>query len=328
MKFLDLSFTDDSKFLYLGKVPKTEDNYLILDWVDAGVSFNFKGKGIIFFFSDYCDDTETYITVFVDGKRERHSIYSKSDKVVIDLDEDTTHTIELIRVTEGFKPLILKGFTIKGDNPALLSPRKKKDLELFFIGDSITVGFGVTGDPKHSVFYNYEEDSTMSYSYFTKELLDAEISVSGHSGHGVVQAYGGVRTRTTMKEMFLLSSDNSTETYDYKGFEPSIVIINAGTNDISAPIDKEEFYNGCIDLLKTIRTTFKNTPIIWLYGVCTSELSEEIKKAIDDFKDNAYFLLVDKAIGDEIGSVNHPGINASIRVSKILSNEIKKILKL
>lgn len=334
MKFIDCNFNNDKDYLYLGKILKTNNNYLVLDWVYSGVSFSFKGSGVIFYFDEFEDALPTYIKVYIDDKREeKHSIYLKSNIVVIDSLDDTNHTIDLMRICEGEKPLLLKGFSIMGDNPIILPKRERKYPDLFFIGDSITAGFGVNGNKEHTEYHTYEEDATSSYAYYTKLLLDAEIQASAHSGRGIVLNYINDTGKPLMKDMFIHSTDNIHTPYDYKDYEPSIVIINAGTNDISSNVKGEDLESGVLELLNIIRSKFKNTPILFLYGVCTNKHADVIEKAINVFnkKDSrTSFLLVDtmESLNEEPGSYYHPGIETSKRVSKILADEIKKILNI
>ncbi len=334
MKFIDCNFNRDDDYLYLGKVIKTSENYLALDWVYAGLSFSFKGSGVIFYFDEYDDALPTYIKVYIDNNREeKHSIYLKSNIVVIDSLDDKDHVIDLMRICEGENPLLLKGFSIMGSDPKMLPKRERKYPRLFFIGDSITAGFGVNGNKEHMEYHTYEEDATSSYAYYTKVLLDSEIEASAHSGRGIVLNYINDTGRPLMKDMFVHSTDNIRTPYDYKDYEPSIVIINAGTNDISSNVNKDDLEAGVLELLKTIRSKFNNAPILFLYGVCTNKYADVIEKAVNTFsKDDkrASFLLVDTvdSLNEEKGSYNHPGIETSKRVSKILANEIKKILEI
>ncbi len=79
-------FTHEStdKFRILGRSISDETG-LHFTWSNNGIEFAFKGGDRInIHFGDYNCDAPVYVKVYVDGKTEKHCLYGKDPKIVID----------------------------------------------------------------------------------------------------------------------------------------------------------------------------------------------------------------------------------------------------
>ena len=81
-----------------------------------------------------------------------------------------------------------------------------------------------------------------------------------------------------------------------------------------------------------MRKEYPAAEIIWPYGMMNGNISDTLKNHVADKrkagdKKMHYIYLKDIYSGkDEVGAIGHPNVNASVRVSKKLAGEIKKIL--
>ena len=147
------------------------------------------------------------------------------------------HVVRLMYVIEGYelKPEF-RGF-ILDEGACLLPPPPLPDRTIEFIGNSITCGYGnesiEAGDP-----FEYEtENHYLTYAQIACRSLDAYAHVVARSGIGVYRSYGGPKTGTpdnvmTTEYEYTNLYDRS-ERWDFSRFQPQLVCINLGTNDLS-----------------------------------------------------------------------------------------------
>ena len=305
-------------------------NGLYLSWSNSGVELNFTGNRVEFNFDDYTSEQPVYVRTFTESTEQRFGLMGVTPKVILEFESENKHSVKLLRVSAGNIPLILKSIKIFGENPEFLAAPEEKYPKIEFLGDSITAGFGVLSSQKQDTYYSYEEDSSKTYAYLTAQLLDAEIRTVAWSGQGVYRACSGEEGYTFKRIFDLTLRDRGG--YDHSQWTPDVVVLNCGTNDVSGGTNEEDMYKEADFLINKIRNTYKNAKIVWTYGMMNSKFhktfTELIEKKNQDGDKNLYYLPVDVITSEknEIGAIGHPNYNASLRVSKILSEFIKGIL--
>lgn len=148
-----------------------------------------------------------------------------------------SHTLRLMYIIEGYelKP-DFRGF-ILDKGARLMPPPALPARTIEFIGNSITCGYGneaiVASDP-----FEYEtENHYLTYAQLTCRALDAVAHVVARSGIGVYRSYDGPKTGTpdnvmTTEYEYTNLYDRS-ERWDFTRYQPQLVCINLGTNDLS-----------------------------------------------------------------------------------------------
>ena len=326
--FVEVKHTDTSLFKIHGRTVSDEKG-LIISWSNSGIELKFKGKRAEFFFGEYMVDMPAYVKAYFDGRSQRFCISGKSPKVLLDFEKDGVHTVKILRISEG-DGLYFNGFKVYGKSPEILTPPADKKLKIEFLGDSITAGFGVLAPRSQNVYTKYEQDSTMAYAFMTAELLDADIRSEAISGQGVYRNCGK-EVGNQFKSIFDMSIRGRTD-YDHSTWTPDVFVLNCGTNDVPGGTTEEIMYEEGSFLLDKIRKAYPDAQIIWTYGMMNGKFSDTLKKLASDKRKAGdkkihYIYLKDIYSGkDEVGAVGHPNVNASVRVSKKLANEIKKIL--
>lgn len=330
MVYQHITFNTES-FSTLGRSNMLKDGTAQLPWSDSGFAFRFKGTGVIFHFAPYITDAVAYVRVWFDNKPQRFALVNGSEKIILE-GEDTIHEVRFLRVTEGLTPIIVKEATLFGEAPKMLKKPEPKKMLIEFIGDSITCGYGVMGNPETVTFEMYEEDSSRAYAHRTAERLNADVSISGASGKGIVANCLGDRADMTLRQAFSWA-DCQKAPYPFKKRRiPDIIVVNAGTNDAGGGIQDDEFISTGVTFLKEIRKAYPRKPILYCYGVMDkskSKAAEEIVKQFNKKYGKAYFVSVECIydLKDEIGGAGHPNTNTSERVSAILAKEIRRIMK-
>ena len=163
------------------------------------------------------------------------------------------HSLHLMYIIEGYdlKP-DFRGFVL--DRGArLLPPPALPERTIEFVGNSITCGYGnesiVASDP-----FEYEtENHYLTYAQLTCRALGARAHVVARSGIGVYRSYDGPKTGTpenvmTTEYEYTNLYDRS-ERWDFSRYQPQLVCINLGTNDLSTN-------NYDVDLLKAAYKKF------------------------------------------------------------------------
>jgi len=326
---VEAKHTDTSLFKIHGRT-FSEEKGLIISWSNSGIELSFKGSRIEFHFAEYNAEQPAYVKAYFDGTSQRFCLAGKSPKVLLDFDKDKTHTVKLLRISEG-ETLKFTGLKIYGKAPEILTPPADKKLKLEFMGDSITAGFGVLAPRSQNVYTTYEQDSTKAYAYMTAELLDADIRTEAISGQGVYRNCGkevGYQFKTIF-DMIVRVRDG----YDHSSWTPDVFVLNCGTNDVPGGTTNEIMYEEGSFLLDKVRKAYPDAEIIWTYGMMNGNFSDTLKKLVSDKRKAGdskmhYIYLKDIYFGkDEVGAIGHPNVNASVRVSKKLAAEIKKILE-
>ena len=327
--FFNLTFDDTQSIKRIGRVQPNDDS-LLISWSNSGFSFNFIGERIVLSFADYICDAPVYVKVFVDGKAQRFALVGKTPRILIDCEKDTSHSVKVLRISEGEIYLRFIDATVYGKSPHPLSPDPDKKLRIEFLGDSITTGWGVCAIGTQDTFNTFEQDSTKSYAYMTAELLKADIRTEAIGGQGVWRSCGKAEG-IQFKSMFDMSVRNALG-YDHSTWIPDVMVLNCGTNDEPGETTHEEMQREANILLDKVRAAYPDAKIIWMYGMMNSKFLPTLKNVIQerqrDGDKNVYFLPIEKISREknEVGAVGHPNVNASIRVSKKLARFIKRIL--
>lgn len=326
----EFTHENTDKFRILGRSISDETG-LYFTWSNNGIEFAFKGGDRVnIHFGDYNCDAPVYVKVYVDGKTEKHCLYGKDPKIVIDGLDNAKHKILLLRISEGGTPLIFKKAEIYGKNPVLLAPPKEKKLRIEFIGDSITCGFGDIAPRSQDTYYTYQQDSTETYAYYTAKKLGAEIRTVCISGQGVYRNCSK-EEGTPFIKIFDMSLRGKYG-YDHSTWIPDVVVLNCGTNDVPGGTEPDVMYEEGGKLIDKVRSAYPTSSIIWIYGMMNDKFNDTLKKLVSDKKKSGdkkiYYLYFKSIYGfkNEVGAIGHPNANASERVSKKLAKYIEKIL--
>ena len=217
---------------------------------------------------------------------------------------DGQHTVRLMYIIEGYEfypefwGFILDTGKTLVDAPAL--PTRKIE----FIGNSITCGYGNEGLKKEEGFEYETENHYYSYASITARKLNAQHWVVARSGIGAYRNYGEAKTgspRSCMPVQYeyvgyafdLKLRDEASflsEKWDFSRYQPDVVCINLGTNDLSTkPYDLELLKQGYQKLLSMIRQHNPKAKIVFLTGsmLYNQELKEQ-KQVLDEVTAEAH----------------------------------------
>lgn len=271
----------------------------------TGVEFHFRGRKCAFVL---CGDSlfreemhQARFAVYVNDRLAADDVMDCGEKTVtvIDSEADTEAVIRLVKLSESSDSTM--GIrAILTDSEAVVMPTAKKKLQIEFIGDSITCGYGVDGTLQDT-YSTHNENVTRAYAYLTAQALDADYSMVCFSGHGIISGYtdNGKKRADQLVPAYYEKLGNSYGTFgeniaprevswDFKKFRPDIVVMNLGTNDASYAKDSQEkcreYAKEYGSFLRMIREKNPCAAILCVLGLMGQELCEYMIEAADCFR--------------------------------------------
>ncbi|HSO41095.1 MAG TPA: GDSL-type esterase/lipase family protein [Labilithrix sp.] len=238
----DASAEGASSFRLVGRFDGTR-----FSWSGSTVRARFLGPSLVMRLRVPAAEKSTPYTVRIDDgapftvdatpDRERYPLAG-------DLDPARPHEVTIVREAEAFAGVHeLLGLDL-GPGGSFL-PDRPRALRIEIVGDSITCGFGVTGEPPCGFSFATERASA-AYGARLGSALDADVTTLCWSGRGVLRNYDGT-ARETMPELFELAVPTEPKArWDFgKGAPADVVVIALGTNDFQGgggqPLDLDAF---------------------------------------------------------------------------------------
>ncbi len=220
-----------------------------------------------------------------------------------------THHVKLMYVIEGlFRNPEFHGFVLDKGCQLVTAPALP-ERKIEFIGNSITCGYGVESMEMSAPFEDETENHWLTYANIVSDSLKAQHTSISRSGIGVYRNYDGPKTGSTENmpwqyEYTLFNKHD--EKWDFSKYQPQLVCINLGTNDLSTDnYDIQLYENNYRMFLKTVRSKYPTAKIVLLTGPMLGEKeSSQQRDVLDricaDARKNG-FTLPDEAISDKKG---------------------------
>ena len=251
----------------------------------TGTSLKLLAKPKSGYFMAQIDETEPFKVSFMG---ERDSVVTLATAL-----QRGEHLVRLMYVIEGYdlKP-VFKGFVLDKDAQLLDAPAlPERTIE--FIGNSITCGYGNESTNPADHFEYETENHYYSYAQLTARSLDAVAHVVARSGIGVYRHYGGPKTGTpenvmTTEYEYTNLYDRS-ERWDFSRYQPQLVCINLGTNDLSTNnYDVKLFKQAFKKMVSLLRQHNPNAKIVLLCGSMMNGPELEVaKKTLNEVVEEA-----------------------------------------
>lgn len=194
------------------------------------------------------------------------------------------HTVKLMYIIEGlFRQPEFHGFVLD-EGCSLVQPAALPERKIEFIGNSITCGYGVESMTKEDPFEDETENHYMTYAALTARALNAQHTAIARSGIGVYRNYDGPKagSKDNMRWQYEYTLFNQhDERWDFSRYQPQLVCINLGTNDLSTPnFDIKLFEQAYREFLKTVRQHYPNAKIVLLTGPMLGEKEASLQRNV------------------------------------------------
>ncbi|MBQ6379672.1 MAG: lipase [Prevotella sp.] len=238
-----------------------------------GTSLRMMAKPQSGYFMAQIDQAEPFKVAF---RGERDSVVTLATAL-----PEGRHLVRLMYVIEGYEFFPeFWGFVLdKGCRLVEAPPFPDRKIE--FIGNSITCGYGNEGLDKFEHFDYATENHYYSYASIAARNLEAQHWVVARSGIGAYRNYDGPKTGNPESCMPVqyeytgyawkpeLRQETSflSDKWDFSRYQPDVVCINLGTNDLSTNnYDLNLLKQGYKKLLKMVRQHNPKAKIVFLTG--------------------------------------------------------------
>jgi lysophospholipase L1-like esterase len=343
---------NDSNFVYLGRIDFTRPAALRFAYTGVSIRFRFEGSTCILHLKNKstAKDNEgnfykNYYTVLVDNEKPRLIAVSNEDEIIkLKGISKGIHEVVVFKRTEALVGEgIFEGVEIEKDK-ILLPVANKKSRKIEFIGNSITCGYGNEGSSKDCHFSPETENGYMTYGAITARQLNANYTAVAYSGKGMYRNYDEA-TSNTMSLIYdrIFPDSTNSPKWDYKKWQPDVVVINLGTNDFAKGIpDSIIFVNTYVNFLKRMRLYYPSATLLCIEGPMTNDTYPQGIMAFTKVKNyikaskNKMALIGDKNIhtffpnlqeGPDYGCDYHPTIKRHEKMADELSKVIKGLMK-
>ena len=196
------------------------------------------------------------------------------------------HHAKVMYVIEGlFRKPEFRGFVLdKGCQ--LVEALALAERKIEFIGNSITCGYGVESINMSDPFEDETENHWLTYANIVSDSLKAQHTSISRSGIGVYRNYNGPKTGDAdnmpwQYEYTLF--DQHDEKWDFAKYQPQLVCINLGTNDLSTKnYDIQLYEKNYRMFLKTVRSKYPHAKIVMLTGPMLGEKESSKQRTVLD----------------------------------------------
>ena len=248
----------DPAIYYFGRV-KREDN-AVWTWPGAGLRVVYNNSTSVtvrlhddYFWDESSQNTPRMLWYRIDRggwNRILLGANSENDVQLFVPGSKTKHQLDIVKASEGqvtFKAILL-------DQGGTIEPPSVPGGKIEIVGDSTSTGYKVYGSASFEVAGNH--DAKASYGWLLADRLGAEAHIIAITGRGLVHNFG-MPSNSPVKTV---PGDYPFLGRDYNGpndwsWQPGIVIVNLGTNDVSAPADTApaDFQGAYVNLLSMLR---------------------------------------------------------------------------
>ncbi|MCR5147723.1 MAG: hypothetical protein K6C35_02020 [Eubacterium sp.] len=292
--------TKDADYaVYQGRII-FRDGITILGFTNSSVTLKFRGKSLSAVFTTGHNDTvnEPGLRIYIDGKAEKELVIKSAEynekpqqTVIASFGEEGEHEVRIVKITAAAMSYV--GISdIETDGELLPVTKKEGRKKALFIGDSITCGYGVLGEPE-SEYTLRDEDGELSYAAVMARKMDWEAEWVSVSGFGMFVEYTG-NPENIVPKIFAYQNwfyDKEMLT-DYSEFVPDYIILNLGTNDSGPMTNDKNIRLGYLaryeSFLYTLRMAYPDAAIICTLGTLAPGYYKYVDQVLQKVKKDRF----------------------------------------
>ena len=347
-----MEFQADEKYVKVHGRTLVIDGVRYINYSASAIEFTFTGtKAEAVLTSDFkYEEWSKYqfaaqAAVLVNGEMTRRFMLTDSEKTytLFESEQPQTVTVKLVKMSEAaFGKVGIKKLIVEGTTPV---PTPKKQRRIEFDGDSITCGYGIEGVYNVDQFCTEQENPLTNYAGILTRELDADANYVSWSGIGVISRWVPETEDKPLDDWLFpmiypctdagYSNDlkqQPFEQWDFSRFQPDVVVLFLGTNDLSYTrhIDERVNHFGTEygRLLDYIMEKNPTAQIFCTLGVMGQDLCEEIEKQVKlKNSDRVHYVQLDvQKDEDGIGADWHPSEKSHQKVAAKLKEEICRVM--
>ena len=338
------------RIIYTGRISFTNPerpawNYPGVQIIAAfeGTSLRMMAKPRSGYFMAQIDEAEPFKVAF---RGERESVVSLATAL-----PDSRHTVRLMYIIEGYEMYPEFWGFLLDEGRSLAEPPALPSRKIEFVGNSITCGYGNEGYDKFEHFEYETENHYYSYASITARSLGAQHWVVARSGIGAYRNYNGPKTGNPESNMpvqyeytgyalhpgFRQEATFLSEKWDFSRYQPDVVCVNLGTNDLSTNnYDLTLLKQGYQKLYQMVREHNPQAKIVLLTGSMlynqeqreAQQLLNEVMNEASQAGDKEVFRFDMTQIMSEEGYGNdwHPNIRQDEKMASELTPFLRELM--
>jgi lysophospholipase L1-like esterase len=176
---------------------------------------------------------------------------------------------------------------------SIAAPRADRARQIEFIGDSHTVGYGVTSAKREC---SQDEvwattDTSRGFAARLARLYGADYEINAISGRGVVRNYDGFAA-TKLPEAYPFALLDGRDRASQPDWHPQVIVIALGTNDFTTPLHPGERWASREALhadyeatyLRFVQSIRARNPhaliVLWATDMADGEIEAEVTKVV------------------------------------------------
>ncbi len=312
---------------YFGRTYEQNGTYWF-NWTASGFEFTINGTGAeaMIESENNGDEHVAFLKIYIDGKEQAKNIPLTDTMQTVTLAKGLkkgVHTIRVVKRTNGRSASAGVSDITLAKNTTIMAPPAASERRIEFVGDSITVGYGVLSTSSADTWSTKTEDGTKTYAALAATALRADFNVIAISGRGLAHNTSG-DTDKLMPFLYpqLDGYNNAGVAWNFKSWQPHVVVINLGTNDHKNS-SGAEVTTAATAFLKNVRKNNPNAYIIFAYGMMGNTHEGAIKAAISACGDHKTSFLPLK--NSETRVIGHPNPASHKENALTLEKEIRRL---
>ena len=338
------------RIIYTGRISFTNPerpawNYPGVQIIAAfeGTSLRMMAKPRSGYFMAQIDEAEPFKVAF---RGERDSVVSLATAL-----PDSRHTVRLMYIIEGYEMYPEFWGFLLDEGRSLAEPPALPSRKIEFVGNSITCGYGNEGYDKFEHFEYETENHYYSYASITARSLGAQHWVVARSGIGAYRNYNGPKTGNPESNMpvqyeytgyalhpgFRQEATFLSEKWDFSRYQPDVVCVNLGTNDLSTNnYDLTLLKQGYQKLYQMVREHNPQAKIVLLTGsMLYNQEQREAQQLLNEVMNEArqagdkevYRFDMTQIMSDEgYGNDWHPNIRQDEKMASELTPFLRELM--
>ncbi|WP_456786321.1 cellulose binding domain-containing protein [Cellulomonas sp. P5_C5] len=208
-------------------------------WPGVYFEGRFRGTGVGIVLDDTTGDYEISVdggaaTTLVTPGRTTHRITGLSNG---------EHTVRVVKRSEVPWATSTFGGFVPVDGSVILSAPPARDLQLEFVGDSYTAGYGNTSTSRDCTGDQVTRttNADLSFGAVTARALGADYQINAFSGRGMVRNYAGGEPGTSFRTYYERTLPFVVDSVTPPaGWDPDAVVVGLGINDFSTALNSNE----------------------------------------------------------------------------------------
>ncbi len=334
---------EEPKILKMGRAGAWRDAFP-MHWTGSGILMRTACASLEVRFKAEYQSQAPWAAVLVDGAPVGRFPIPRGEgwfHALLGMDPAAVHEVAVVRDSQPVpgdgNRLLVTGVRLEGT----LYPPEKPALHVGLIGDSLTVGEGCLGPVGAAEWKTVWMSGALCWGAALRRALHCRTRSLCLGGWGVHASWDG-QVSGAIPRIYskVCVPEDAGEEFDFSSDLLDAVVINLGTNDMSAlralpeakrPAFAKAVGDAALDFLRTVHEKEPRAVILWAYGLCGDEGAEIFENAVVRAKVRGipcgYAAL--RPFGEnEAGSRGHPGAAVQAEAGIAAAKALKQLLTL